>query len=81
MTVEQVAHQQGEAAMSPVKRALVELREMRAKLDAAEQAQRAPIAIVGIGCRFPGGANDPNGLWRLLLDGVDAVRELSLIHI
>src|SRR3954469_25466365 len=30
-----------------------------------------PIAIVGIGCRFPGGANDPQQFWRLLTDGVD----------
>src|SRR4051795_5542354 len=32
-----------------------------------------PIAIIGIGCRFPGGANDPAQFWRLLTDGVDAV--------
>ena len=32
------------------------------------------IAVVGLGCRFPGGANDPEQLWRLLLDGRDAVR-------
>ncbi|HEX7839132.1 MAG TPA: AMP-binding protein, partial [Kofleriaceae bacterium] len=34
-----------------------------------------PIAIVGIGCRFPG-APDPEGYWRLLRDGVDAIREV-----
>jgi acyl transferase domain-containing protein len=31
------------------------------------------IAIVGIGCRFPGGLNDPNSLWHALSQGVDAV--------
>ncbi|MCD0451744.1 SDR family NAD(P)-dependent oxidoreductase [Actinocorallia sp. API 0066] len=30
-----------------------------------------PIAIVGLGCRFPGGVRDPEDLWRLLLDGAD----------
>src|SRR3954471_9894344 len=35
--------------------------------------QEEPIAIIGIGCRFPGGANDPAQFWRLLTDGVDAV--------
>src|SRR5206468_8221494 len=34
-----------------------------------------PIAIVGIGCRFPGAAN-PDAFWRLLRDGVDAIREV-----
>ncbi len=34
---------------------------------------REPIAIVGIGCRFPGGADSPNQLWQLLRDGVDAI--------
>ncbi|HEX8112782.1 MAG TPA: beta-ketoacyl synthase N-terminal-like domain-containing protein, partial [Kofleriaceae bacterium] len=35
-----------------------------------------PIAIVGIGCRFPGASNDPEELWRLLTHGVDAIREI-----
>jgi acyl transferase domain-containing protein len=32
-----------------------------------------PIAIIGIGCRFPGGADSPEAFWELLCDGVDAV--------
>ncbi|HEX8700828.1 MAG TPA: SDR family NAD(P)-dependent oxidoreductase [Myxococcaceae bacterium] len=35
-----------------------------------------PIAIVGLGCRFPGGAKDPESYWRLLESGVDAVKEI-----
>ncbi len=34
-----------------------------------------PIAIVGIGCRFPG-ASGPEAFWELLWEGGDAVREL-----
>lgn len=37
---------------------------------------RDPIAIVGIGCRYPGGANSPAAFWRLLYDGVDAIAEI-----
>ena len=33
-------------------------------------------AIVGIGCRFPGGANSPEAFWQLLRDGVEAVGEV-----
>jgi acyl transferase domain-containing protein/acyl carrier protein/ubiquinone/menaquinone biosynthesis C-methylase UbiE len=35
-----------------------------------------PIAIIGIGCRFPGNANSPEEFWQLLCDGVDAIREI-----
>ncbi len=35
--------------------------------------QNDPIAIIGLGCRFPGSANDAESLWKLLVDGVDAV--------
>jgi myxalamid-type polyketide synthase MxaB len=35
-----------------------------------------PIAIIGIGCRFPGGVRDPNSFWHLLRDGIDAITEV-----
>ncbi|MEV4148837.1 type I polyketide synthase [Amycolatopsis sp. NPDC049691] len=34
-----------------------------------------PIAIVAMSCRYPGGVADPDDLWRLVADGVDAVGE------
>ncbi len=39
-------------------------------------AAREPIAIIGIGCRFPGDANDPSSFWQLLCQGRDAVTEI-----
>ncbi|MCK5807586.1 SDR family NAD(P)-dependent oxidoreductase [bacterium] len=38
--------------------------------------KREPIAIIGIGCRFPGGAADPEQLWQNLLNGVDGIRDI-----
>jgi thioester reductase-like protein len=37
-----------------------------------------PVAIVGMGCRFPGGANTPEEFWELLRNGVDATTEFPL---
>jgi acyl transferase domain-containing protein len=61
---------------SPEKQALLALRRMRARLDEVERARTEPVAIVGVGCRFPGGASSPDAYWRLLSDGVDAVGEV-----
>jgi acyl transferase domain-containing protein/SAM-dependent methyltransferase len=65
-----------EEQLSPLKRAILELREMRSKLDQTDRRQREPIAIVGIGLRLPGGAHDESSLWQLLADGVDAISEI-----
>ncbi|MBB5891325.1 type I polyketide synthase [Kutzneria kofuensis] len=49
-------------------------------VDAAEVAPVVrhdddPIAIVGMGCRFPGGVDSPRRLWQLLVDGEDVITE------
>jgi acyl transferase domain-containing protein/acyl carrier protein len=49
------------------------LRKALARLDALEARAREPIAITGMACRFPGGANDLDAFWNLLAEGRDAV--------
>jgi acyl transferase domain-containing protein len=55
---------------------LLQLEKMQSKLDALEYAQTEPIAIVGMGCRFPGGIDHPAALWRILRSGVDTITEV-----
>ena len=38
------------------------------------------IAIIGIGCRFPGGINHPDALWKLLIEGREAVSDVPPIR-
>lgn len=59
---------------SVLKEALRAVEEMQSKLEQAEHKHREPIAVIGLGCRFPGGANDPATFWRMLCDGVDAIQ-------
>ncbi len=62
--------------LSPLKRAILELRELRARLDESEHRQNQPIAIVGMGLRLPGGARDEESLWQILSRGIDTITEI-----
>ena len=42
----------------------------------AELMRAEPIAIIGMACRFPGGADDPRAFWHLLQSGGDAIVEV-----
>ncbi|MGQ4807008.1 6-deoxyerythronolide-B synthase EryA1, modules 1 and 2 [Candidatus Entotheonellaceae bacterium PAL068K] len=59
-----------------MKQAVLELRGLRAKLNTLERAKSEPLAIIGVGCRFPGGIDTPDVLWQRLGAGVDAIVEV-----
>ncbi|MEV8389048.1 MULTISPECIES: type I polyketide synthase [unclassified Streptomyces] len=58
-----------------LKRATTDLRTTRRRLHEVEERENEPIAIIGMSCRYPGGVESPEDLWRLLVDGGDAVVE------
>ena len=62
--------------ISPLKRALRAIDDLQARLDAAEKSRNEPIAVIGLGCRIPGGADSPDKFWDLLRNGRDAITEV-----
>ena len=70
--------------LSPIKRALKEIRDLKSRLAEAESRaasgqgdeQNAPIAVVGMGMRFPGGIVDEASMWQLLESGGDAITDV-----
>ena len=58
-----------EPSRTIITEALRKIDDLTARLQTAEQASTEPIAVVGMGCRFPGGVNNPDQYWDLLKQG------------
>ncbi|RNG34788.1 SDR family NAD(P)-dependent oxidoreductase, partial [Streptomyces botrytidirepellens] len=80
MTNDKPAGQAGteERLARHLRRMTGELRETRARVAELEDRQREPIAVVGIGCRYPGGVSGAEELWRIVTEGRDAVSGLPV---
>nr|CAD19092.1 StiH protein [Stigmatella aurantiaca Sg a15] len=59
-----------------LRRALRVVRELQAELKSGRRARAEPIAIIGVGCRLPGGIEGPEAYWKALREGVDAISEV-----
>ena len=68
------------ARQDELKRAVLAIRALRARIaeleGGATDSAAPPVAVVGMSCRFPGGAHTPERFWALLRDGVDATRPI-----
>lgn len=64
------------SANDQLKRAYVALDKMKQRLQENEAKSHEPIAIVGMGCRFPGAADTPEDFWQLLSEGRDGLRDV-----
>lgn len=69
------------AKLSPKRLSLLamDLQSRIDELEAKTLGTKEPIAVVGLGCRFPGGGDDPEKFWSLLRDGTDCISEVPEI--
>nr|WP_030788382.1 type I polyketide synthase [Streptomyces sp. NRRL S-920] len=58
---------------SYLRRAVSDAQALRERVRELEESAHEPVAIVGVACRFPGGATSPEGLWTVVSDEVDAL--------
>jgi acyl transferase domain-containing protein/NADPH:quinone reductase-like Zn-dependent oxidoreductase/acyl carrier protein len=63
---------------SYLRRAVTDAQGLRDRVRQLEESAREPIAVVGMGCRFPGDVASPEDLWGLVSGGVDAMSDLPL---
>jgi acyl transferase domain-containing protein/short-subunit dehydrogenase/acyl carrier protein len=68
--------EQQSSERSALEKAALMIKQLKEKLEQQEKLHSAPIAVVGIACRFPGDMNTAAEFWNGLKNGIDTVGEL-----
>lgn len=58
-------------------KALLEIKKLRARVAELESEKHQPVAIIGMGCRYPGSVDGVRAYWELLRNGVDGITQLQ----
>ena len=75
MTDSQQKAASGKSAQELMLNALKEIKALKRQLATYEKAAQEPIAIIGMGCRYPGKSDSPQAFWSNLYNGVDCITQ------
>ena len=64
------------AKTEALKRAFLAIEKAKARIKELERGRNEPIAVISMGCRYPGEVTTPEELWELLERGGDGITEV-----
>jgi acyl transferase domain-containing protein/acyl carrier protein len=69
-------HESSQELEGALRKSFTVIQQLKKQLAEADQRSPEPIAVIGMACRFPGGANTPEAFWQVLTSGADTLREI-----